>query len=237
MHEDIGEVGLKPKGCGPAFEPLHTGFGLAHDTIEHVDGLDDIHNEIVAHGVMYWLRYEGGYVPSGQYARHLTLEDIASEWINLYHGIEWHEGFLANAPEEQELDEYREEDLATIMEEGRRAIRNEHGTEGDEFNEDTVESITRHFAGWFRRGVHRAEELYGNVGRDQVQCWFTELDEYFTKIIHPELQEEIEITIKLDLDERTLTTTMGAMCGHCGCWLDDCDGEYPLCEDCEEELN
>ena len=231
MHEDFGEVGLKPKGCGPAFEPLMGGFGLAHDCIEHIDGLEDIQDEIVAHGVMYWLRYESGWIGRHKYAKNLTLDAIASEWINLYQGIEWSEGYLAAAPDEPEHDEDREEDIQTILDAGVRACHDEHG---EDVQEDTVNHLAANFVGWFRRGIRLAEEQYGPIGRDEVLEWFSSLLERFEEIVNPDLQEEIEFTVTLDTEERTATLKTGGRCGVCECVVEEFDLDYPLCEDCQE---
>lgn len=128
------------------------GFGLVHDCFEHFK-LETVSDEIMAHGALYWGRYQGAYCYPGS-GRNLSLDDIGSEWIQLFHAIEGGHNLLAPRGT-RKLDSEVEEDISTIADAGRRAIRSE-GYEG----RYTVGTIEQHFRGWFRLGYRQAEKRY-----------------------------------------------------------------------------
>lgn len=128
------------------------GFGLIHDCFEHFK-LETVSDEIMAHGALYWGRYQGAYCYPGN-GRNLSLEEIGSEWIQLYHAIEGGHN-LIRPPRTCKLDDSSEEDIATIMASGLRSLNSE-GLESWR----TQEEIEQNFRGWFRLGVRKAEQRY-----------------------------------------------------------------------------
>jgi hypothetical protein len=128
------------------------GFGLIHDCFEHFK-LETVADEVMAHGALYWGRYQGAYCYPGN-GRNLSLDDIGSEWIQLYHAIESGHN-LAKPPRTCKLDSDVEEDISTIVEAGTRSLRSE-GLESWRVQEE----IENNFRGWFRLGYRKAEQRY-----------------------------------------------------------------------------
>jgi hypothetical protein len=176
-HEVTGELGWKDSRVArnSPYGPL-IGFGLAHDSLEHF-ALETVADEIMAHAAMYWGRYRAGYC--NQYGRGLTLEDIGSEWINLFQAIQG--GHNLTAPRNtRKLDDEIEEDISAIAEAGRRALRDE----GFEFWQTAAGEIEQKFRGWFRIGFRKAEAKFRKMGIDpsELSHLFGQLVTRFEKL-------------------------------------------------------
>ncbi len=192
-HEVTGELGWKDSRI-PANSPYgpFVGAGIAHDSLEHFS-LTDVSDEVMAHAVIYWGRDQSGWC--NEYGRNLSLEDIGSEWIQLFHAIEGGHNLIA-PPRTCKLDSDVEEDISTIMEEGIRYLRSE-GLE----NWQTLETLEKNFRGWFRLGYRKAEKKYRlrmGIDPSELGYLYTKLAERFEKL-KPEYEgQKIVLTINKD---------------------------------------
>lgn len=152
-HDVTGELAWRDKRIpfNTPYGPIG-GFGLIHDCFEHFR-LETVSDEVEAHGALYWARYLGAYCYPGN-GRNLSLDDIGSEWIQLYHAIESGHS-LAKPPRTCKLDDDCEADISTIVENGLRSLRSE-GLE----NWKVTDEIEQNFRGWFRIGFRKAEKRY-----------------------------------------------------------------------------
>jgi hypothetical protein len=192
-HEDFGEFGWEMDGAGPAFGPIFSGITFAHDILEH-EKIECVEDEFCAIGSMYWLRYLSGYVDSSnQYARPLTLEIMAEEFVQHYYGFFQEGGLFQGAIRTKKLDKDTEDDLAYIVQHGGKSILDEVG---DDANRDAIKQIKQIYPGYFRRGFRRAEKLYKD--RNRTCDLFTELSSRFRLLKHQEEGGELEVVIDLD---------------------------------------
>ena len=160
-HEVTGELGWQDSRIGynnPVYGPLAgSPVGLAHDAFEHFT-FQGPADECMALGAMYWIRYEGGYPGSGQYARPLRLEDFGSTFIDIHHAC--HQDDMAKAPRTKKLESHVESDLEEIVAIGAHYVIEEFPAEEKEIGE----SINANFRGWFRKGYRAAARKYGRMG-------------------------------------------------------------------------
>lgn len=226
LWEETGEMGYRPASCSSAFDPINYAPGLAHDFMEHA-GNFTVEGEIMAHASMYLLRYEGGFLFDGQW-NPLDLASIAAEWTNLYHGIQ-KEGCLDSCPAQPKLDETNEEELAEIVSRGKRLLLEEIGKEY--LDTDTYAQLSQHFADWFRKGYHEAEQRFAEIGTSLAQGALWEVERFFDQALKNELLGGERVTVSLDLDSGQVTITQEAECFSCG---HPCDAEQSQCDDCIE---
>jgi hypothetical protein len=223
--EDTGEDGWALQGASEAYNPT-SGFGLSHDFFEHGLKLDTIQDEIMAHGAMYWLRWETGYVYRN--GADVKPERIGWEFENLLRGM--YDATLDPAPKTQRLDDDTEELLTAIVAEGRKAA------EGiaDEDDADSIDQLVAHYAGWFRKGYRWARSYYKAGAERTVYDGFHALTEAVDELEKRELYHGDELHISFSPVSCKLTVRLVRQCGECfGGRVDVDSGEY-LCEDCLE---
>lgn len=238
-NNDSGEIGLEPKGASETYEPLSNGFGLAHDILEHLNGFDSVSDEIIAHGVMYWLRYESGFCPP-PYHNPLTIPNIGSEWNNLFDAME-NDGHLSICNPQKPLDETREAELASIIESGKKYVRDERYNDDEENSLYNLEILSERFADWFRLGVRLAEKRYGKAGRDATCDMFSEIIRYMDTLFKREELESAQacndgVRVIVDTCKATVRFQRFGECGHCGCSMKHKDETYDICKDCSLQL-
>ena len=236
-NQDTGEIGLEPMDSSDSYEPISYPLGLAHDILEHLNGFETVADEIIAHGAMYWLRYEGGYVPPTEYGRNITLQDIGSEWNNLFRAMETN-GRLYVCEPQKLLDEHIEAELAEIIEHGREAIRSDFA-DGDRI-ETHLEMISERFADWFRKGYRLAEKRYGKAGRTATCGVFSEIIRYMENLFKHEELESAQassdgIRVIVDTCKATVRFQRFGSCGSCGCKMEHKEETYDMCKNCSHE--
>ena len=181
------------------YGPLSYNYGIAHDVVEHFS-LTTVSDEIMAHAAMYWIRYQSGYV--NRYGYNLKLEHIGEEWASLARAMgEYH---LEQAPRTCKLDETTEEDISTIMETGRAAIRSEPGE--DSSWQDMADEIEKVFRGWFRVGYRKAARKWGrlNMSPGEVSMIYQKVADAFEKAKSQWEGQKIELSISKNGEIRLL---------------------------------
>jgi hypothetical protein len=197
QNENTGEMGwLDSRIRGSdVFEPLTGGLGLAHDCLEHT-AFDSVADEIEAHGAMYRIRYEGGW--SSKYGFTLSIDSFASEWENLLRGL-FQEGYLPDPPKTRRLDDAIEEDISTIIEEGKLyALRNvvDHADNDEESKRD-LERLASVFRAHFRKGYRKAGQRFKGLLSCEVVAMFEALSNAFEHHEPEYEEEEIVVTVNL----------------------------------------
>ena len=194
--EDVGEMGWEVVGCGEVYNSNTYALGLAHDVLEHF-ALDTTEDEIEAHACMYWLRYETGYSVATPYGyTTVTLDSFSSEWTGLYQAA-CTEGGLHDAPEQEPLENYLEEEIAEIITAGRRLLRDEH----EEYLEERIaDRLAEVYTNWFRSGYRKAEERFAKLGTDNATLAFDDVRDGFVTQSHKEHYEGERLTVTVDLD-------------------------------------
>ena len=175
INENTGELGwLDSRIRCEAYEPIAYAYGLAHDCIEHF-AFDSVADEIMAHGAMYWVRYEGGWShPENGFT--LEMNAFATEWLNLYRGLEI-EGYLPTPPKTRALDSCIENDITEIREQGSRMICNEFPD--DDGRGEATYRIANVFRAYFRLGYRKARKQYKNVSACEVANLYNMLADSF----------------------------------------------------------
>lgn len=222
--EDVGEDGWLINGASEAYNPI-TGFGLCHDFFEHNCKLDTIQDEIMAHGAMYWLRWESGYAHQNRAA---DPKEIGHEWENLLQGMP--DAYLAPCPRTQRLDEDVEETLAAIIAEGLQVTTGDDGY--TEWDKDDRQAIAQNYAGWFRKGYRWAANHY-KCGRDRA-VWdgFKALEKELEELERNELYHGDELHVSFSPTSAKLTVTLKRACGMCSAMIDTTE-DY-LCSACRD---
>ena len=160
-HEVTGELGWLdtrvPRGS-ETYGPL-TGSGIAHDLLEHF-AFEHVGDEIEAHGVIFRIRYESGWVSRGIFSRPLSLDALASEWIQLVQAM--NEGHLPVPRSTRPLDASVESEIDAIIEKGRKIVHDEFAYDGvmDENDADNLEILSDRFRAYFRIGYRKACRKY-----------------------------------------------------------------------------
>jgi hypothetical protein len=197
QNENTGEMGwLDSRIRGSdVFEPLSGGLGLAHDCLEHA-AFDSVADEIEAHGAMYRIRYEGGW--SSGYGYTLSIDSFASEWENLLRGL-MAESYLPDPPKTRPLDATIEEDISSIIEQGKAyCMQNFLDFEPD--NSEAIrdlERIASVFRAHFRRGYRKAGQRFKGLASCEVAAMFECLSRAFER--HEPTYEEEEIVVTVNL--------------------------------------
>lgn len=191
-NRNTGEIGWLdsriPRGS-EAFEPLTGGLGLAHDCLEH-SAFGSVADEIEAHGAMYRIRYEGGW--SSQYGQTLDMAAFAYEWSNLYLGLQ-QEPFLPTPPKTQRLDETIEEDISSIIEKGKFAVRNEH----PECDDGDLDRIANVFRAYFRRGYRNVAKRFKGLAGCEIAALFSDLELAFEHHTPEYEGQELAVTVNV----------------------------------------
>jgi hypothetical protein len=198
-NQNTGEMGWldsRIPRSSDAFEPLAYPYGLAHDCLEHT-AFGSVADEIEAHGAMYWVRYEGGW-SMPRYGQTLNMESFASEWINLYNGLQA-ESYLPTPRKTRALDSAIEEDISSIIEQGRGTVRAEYG-EGDngpDGFENDLDRIADVFRAYFRIGYRNAARRYKGLASCEVANLYNVLADAFERQRIEYEGQEIEVTVNL----------------------------------------
>jgi hypothetical protein len=194
-NRNIGEIGWTDSRIprnSDAFEPLMGGLGLAHDCLEHT-AFGSVADEIEAHGAMYRIRYEGGW--SSQYGQTLDTNSFAQEWTNLYQGLQ-QEPYLPTPPRTLALDEEIEEDISSIIRDGKNFVRGEFMHDGEDL-EPALERIANVFRAYFRRGYRKAGQRFKGLASCEVAALFSSLESEFEHY-SPEYEgQQLAVTVNL----------------------------------------
>lgn len=196
---NTGEMGWQdsrmPRGSD-IFEPVSSGLTLAHDIIEHA-AFGSVADEIEAHGAMYRIRYEGGWC--GQYGFTLNIEAFAAEWQNLLNGLMM-ESYLPVPPKTRPLDETIEDDISSIIEQGKAyCIRNviAEDPDRDQDSRDCLERLAGVFRAHFRIGYRKAGQRFKGLESCEIAALFSTLESEFEHH-EPEYEgQEIAVTVNL----------------------------------------
>lgn len=193
-HE-TGELGWKDSRVarnGP-YGPLAYHFGLAHDVIDHI-GLETIADEIMALASLYWSRYQGGYV--NKYGQSPTPKNIGQEWANLARAMQ--DFPLAYPPRTCKLDDEVEEDISTIIQAGRKSVREEFSYPGNEFGWlEQANEIEKAFRGWFRIGYRKTAKRWGrwNMSPGDVSVLYQGVASVFSRNIPQYEGQQVKLSI------------------------------------------
>jgi len=186
---ETGEIGWQDSRIrSHAYGPLSGSLGLAHDCLEHT-AFDSVADEIEAHGAMYWIRYEGGYTKNGN---NIDMEGFSREWISLVQGLV-QEPFFPTPPKTRPLEDSIEEDISTIIANGRALCLRE-------FHEDQraeIEKIANVFRAYFRRGYRKATRRYKGLAAYNVASLFSALVDAFERQWIEYEGQEIIVTVNL----------------------------------------
>jgi hypothetical protein len=164
MHEDYGELGLRPKWY-PTGDPLG-GMAAAHDILEHFPNDDgSTEGELMALGASLHVRQDGGATTDGPYSRPFTDRDVEADFPTLWcYNLDREDGrALRTAPRVQDADAV--ERARAIAREGLRLVRTKYG----ETDEDGEERLTfsddeiNQWAAWLAYGYVRAQRRYRHV--------------------------------------------------------------------------
>jgi len=198
-NQNTGELGWMDSRVpfsSDIFEPLSEGLGIAHDCLEHT-AFGSVADEIEAHGAMYWVRYEGGWSANNGFT--LDPSAFASEWQNLLQALMM-EGYLPTPPKTRPLDEAVEEDISSIIEQGRAyCIRNviADDPDRDEDSRKDLERIAEVFRAYFRKGYRNAVRRYKGLASCEVAALFMSIEKAFTLQRIEYEGQEIEVIVDL----------------------------------------
>ena len=198
-HEDIGEMGWKLRGSAEGFDPFIDGLGIAHDCLEEWrGGGDQIHDELMAFGVMIWIRGVTGFFDTHAFNTS-PVYHISSGWDDLAHHVI--EGYEVVAPDEWNAntplkDPETEKLVQEIAKEGRKSLCTE-------FYKDDIRTYGREWrkmcrgaVGWMRAGVRRAMKRYGKYGNHRMLGLFYNIQsEVNRRGKNPDVGEVMEIQI------------------------------------------
>lgn len=207
-NQNTGEIGWQDSRIrgSDVFEPVSSGLTLAHDCLEHM-AFDSVADEIEAHGAMYWARYEGGW--SGSYGFTLSVEAFAAEWQNLLQGLMM-EGYLPSAPKTRPLDSAVEEDISSIIEQGRAyCVRNVIAEDPDRDHDSRreLDRLADVFRAFFRKGYRKAVRRYKGLASCEVAALFSALESEFEHY-EPEFEgQELTVTVNLKTQRVTIAET------------------------------
>lgn len=197
-HSEYGEIGwlLNKIECDHSlFGPSSFPPGIAHDILEH-NSFESVADEIEAHGAMYWVRFQSGYI---------SLDNIANEWISLVYGLSF-EAFMPDVPKTRPLDTTIESDIDAIMDLGIRHCKAEFKYEEKEDRyQDELEKIIAAFRSHFRIGYRRATRKYKGFSPLDVALTFDAIKDKFEHF-QPEFEGQ-EILVNINLQDRTCQVT------------------------------
>jgi hypothetical protein len=156
---ETGEVGWRDSRIprnSPSYGPIVYPFGLAHDMLEHF-AFEHVGDEIMAHGAMYRIRYEGGwYRPES--GSSLSLKDFGYEWINLVRALAG-DGQLLFPPKTRPLSHEIEEDISSIVEYGQQIVREAYSNFFEDVRAD-LQAVSERFRAYFRMGYRKCGQRY-----------------------------------------------------------------------------
>lgn len=148
--DEFGVYGWRPADM-PEFDPVNSGFGMAHDVLEHFSATDSsIEAEFMAFGSILYLRAETDYW--SMIGR--MNPDPANQLYDEIHRFIWHDTIeqsrsIRDAGRTRELHTEVEDILWHI----KAKIKDQ--TDADEWNEFADELLHRAFD-WMRRGYRKA---------------------------------------------------------------------------------
>lgn len=205
-NHDTGEIGWQDSRIrgSDIFEPITYPIGLAHDCLEHA-AFGSVADEIEAHGAMYWVRYEGGW-SDPKFGQTLNMESFTIEWENLLRGLMM-EGYLPSVPKTRPLDSAIEEDISTIIEQGRACcIRNVIADDPsrDEDSRKELERLADVFRAFFRRGYRKAVRRYKGLAGCEVANLYNLLAQAFERQSIEYEGQEITVTVNLKTQRVTI---------------------------------
>ncbi len=194
--EQTGEMGWEIDGCGEVYDASNYAPGLAHDVLEHFE-LGTTEDEIEAHAAMYWLRYETGHSLRTPYGySNMTLDNFSNEWTGLYQAAST-EGGLNAAPEQEPLDDYLEEEISEIMEQGLKLLHDEHG---EYLEERIADRLAEVYTNWFRLGYRKTQERYATLGAGHAVTVFDDVRQGFENLERDEKYGGERLTVTVDLE-------------------------------------
>lgn len=176
--QEYGEYGWIPKDH-PEFNMV-SGFGLAHDVLEHFKGdTSDLNGEMRAFGAMLLIRAEGDWQPYRGYRNRPMSEDISSDLARFIREQKWSDDRLSRPPRTYKLNEYVEQVIADAFAETYRIVKAEN-----EYEHDENDKITHHEAqvflekalGWMRIGYRKAARRYHNAPPHYLASLFNDIE-------------------------------------------------------------
>jgi len=195
---ETGEIGWQDSRIrSHVYGPLSGSIGLAHDCLEHA-AFDSVADEIEAHGAMYWIRYEGGY--------NIDMESFSNEWTSLVQGLA-EEPFFPTPPKTRPLEDSIEEDISTIIANGRALCLREFD---EDYERADIEKVANVFRAYFRRGYRKATRRYKGLAACKVAGLFSALVRAFEGQRIEYRGQEITVTVNLKTQRVTVEENISA---------------------------
>jgi hypothetical protein len=179
------------------------GYLIAHDLIEHVNGVDEIGGigeELQAMGGVWNTRGRHCDIRRGKYANRISpQENLSSDFIQMLLRYLWGEEMGCETPELQESG--YEEDFNEIWQYAKENLH--HEIDQDDYDEEKIEEFHKAAESFFHLGIIKHEKLYGD-GQKSNRLFYELVYALEGKLEHePEGYENILITI--DYDEQEVT--------------------------------
>lgn len=155
--EEFGVDGWIPKHM-PKFNALDSGFGMAHDVLEHFSDKDSsIQGEFLAFGSMLYLRAESDYW-SNENSRVTDAAIIMAGDVARFLQDVYHEDGVPAAPKTRKLDSELEEILSSIAVLTVEDLADYFN--GDDLDEARVQTMLTNALDWMRRGYRKAAKRF-----------------------------------------------------------------------------
>lgn len=242
-HEEHGFRGARPVDM-PHADP-GSGFTLAHDMLEHVDGDDGgIGAEFAAIGAIAHTRGDAYGAQTGVGSAHAdpVAEGLAGDLTSDLYRHFAHEGFALETPpaDAPEADEHVEQSWAEAFRKAKRQIADEQG--GADWlrdNPDEAATVAEWLApesrakmlGWLRAGYAAAVERYGSIGTWELCHAFVEIEKAADAAIkHADAEgQRFRVTVWAEGGGLSHRIEHVEPCYHCG--ADDYE-ECGCCPEC-----
>jgi len=164
-NERYAEEGWRPAGR-PEFDAADSAMTLAHDVLEHPQGLDHLDacaDELMALGAMHWGRGDGGYFWGRREPNigPLLAMELESQ-ITMYGGLD----LLQDPGRTTALDETTEDEIEEAIRLARLALIEEG------YKPREIRQWLSFARGWLRKGYRYARRRWTRAGQDSFTATY-----------------------------------------------------------------
>jgi hypothetical protein len=194
MDEDYGSVGWALPEMSSVYNYIGNGKGIAHDLFEHLTGFGGTGDEMIAHGVILWLRngLEEGCDP-----RNLGIMECTN--LYAYFGHEDEPKRLDEPP----LDSATEESFRICVREAFDTLTTEQTIVDDDDLREVAQAL-RGYLTHLRYGYRLAEKTYGQLGKITTYGAFCQTVDFFEENQHFEEGDQVEFSYDTETGELSL---------------------------------
>lgn len=202
--QELGGMGWIPIKQ-PKFN-ASTGFGVAHDTMEHFTLDGTVESEIMAFGSIFYIRVETGVIHERNFSGRSAGEILAGD-ISGFFGRAWSDDGRSSVLKAYEgrprhLDSCLEHDLEECTRHAMRLLRDEIGdygsaTEWTDFRAANP-SIEDNLKRWIRAGYWKCKARYKGASCHDLGDAYRQLAEQVNAIKYPDEGDRLRCTVQIE---------------------------------------